>query len=190
MKWLALLLCFVVGACSPERTNRSADALKKYWSLPSFSLLDQHGNPFRRESMDGRVWVVDFFYSSCPGPCPMLNSRLSKLHKDLEGNPRVGFLSISCDPVKDTPEVLSVYAKKFAADARWLFLTGDKESVYRLALEGFKVSIQQVVGAEEPITHSTKLVLVDTEGWVRGFYEGLEDDANSAIIRDAVELSK
>ena len=167
--------------------------LRKYWQIPDFDLIDQQGEAFARSMLNGKVWVVDFFYSSCPGPCPMLSSRLSEIHRKYTGEERVGFLSVSSDPEKDTPDVLLAYSKKFGADKRWRFLTGQKSAVYRLAIEGFKLSLQEVVGAAEPITHSTRLALVDTDGWVRGFYEGVGEDsagASQRLIDDIRELLK
>jgi protein SCO1/2 len=163
------------------------------WQVPGFELRDQRGASFDGSSLKGRVWVVDFFYSTCAGPCPMLTSRLSEIHRKFAGNSRVGFLSISSDPEKDTPEVLAKYAEKFGADDRWFFLTGEKAAVYRLANEGFKLSLTEVPGAVEPITHSTKLVLMDSEGWVRGVYEGVGDaslKASDKLVEEIGELCR
>jgi protein SCO1/2 len=138
--------------------------------------------------MSGRIWVVDFFYTTCPGPCPALTSRLSEVHRAFAGDARVGFLSISSDPVKDTPEVLRRYAERFKADKRWLFLTGDESAVFKLANEGFKMGIAKVEGAPEPVTHSTKLALVDESGMVRGFFEGVgEEDGTGKGRRELVK---
>jgi protein SCO1/2 len=203
-KGTILLTLFLLGGCNrnPNDSNAleflsvnapSEPRLRKYWKIPDFELVDQKGGPFLRGTMEGKLWVVDFFYSSCPGPCPMLTSRVSEIHEAFQGDGRVGFLSISSDPEKDTPEVLSLYAKKFGADERWSFLTGLKPSIYKLAIEGFKLSLQEVVGAAEPITHSTRLVLVDSHGWVRGFYEGVgeeSDGASARLIEDIRELQK
>jgi protein SCO1/2 len=194
--------CFGLVSCRPQIDKTQAEVrslatpeerLRRYWQIPEFALQDQNSQPFVSSQMTGKLWVVDFFYSSCPGPCPMLSSRLSDIHKQLKNEPQVGFLSISSDPEKDTPEILSVYAKKFAADNRWSFLTGQKQAVYKLANEGFKLSLQEVVGAPEPISHSTRLALVDHEGWVRGFYEGVGADSEKAaprLIEDIRELLK
>jgi protein SCO1/2 len=146
-----------------------------HWGVPEFSLIDQDGKAFGRKQMEGRLWVVDFFYSTCPGPCPALTSRLSELHRLFASDQRIGFLSISSDPIKDTPDVLKRYADRFKADGRWSFLTGSEEDIFRLANEGFKMGIAKIEGTAEPVTHSTKLALVDGAGVVRGFFEGVVD---------------
>ncbi len=184
----SVFILFSMVACKPSVaphvvTTQPLPRLEKYWQLSDFDLQDQMGETFSLPRMKGKVWVVDFFYSTCPGPCPALTSRLSEIHRDFSGEPRVGFLSISSDPEKDTPEVLRAYAKKFHADDRWYFLTGQKSSVYGLANNGFKLSLKEVPEATEPISHSTRLALVDAEGWVRGFYEGVGEESPSAAKR-------
>jgi len=161
----------------------SEDALKRFWQVPAFELVDQEGRIFNSSQMLGKVWVVDFFYTTCPGPCPALTSRLSEVHRAFGGENRMGFLSISSDPEKDQPPVLKKYAEKFNADARWLFLTGTTKAIFAIANQGFKLSLTRTEGGAEPVTHSTRLVLVDAAGWVRGFYEGVGEEGNEASVR-------
>jgi protein SCO1/2 len=156
--------------------------LQPLWSLPDFKLTERSEAPVTLGDLKGKVWIADFFYTTCPGPCPMMTSRLSDLHKELSSEADVRFVSISTDPAKDTPEVLKQYAQRFAASDRWLFLTGEKQEIYRLANEGFKLSLTEDPAAAEPITHSTKLVLVDRTGTVRGFYEGIGEEDTQRIV--------
>ena len=95
----------------------------------------------------------------------------------------MGFLSISSNPSKDQPSVLKQYAQRFKADERWQFLTGREETVFLLANNGFKLSLTRTEGGAEPVTHSTRLALVDASGWVRGFYEGVGEESREASIR-------
>jgi len=192
---VCLLLCLLLGGCKPPSrgggasvlqdptAESSSGALKRYWQVPAFELVNQDGKAFHSGQMLGKVWVVDFFYTTCPGPCPALTSRLSEIHRDWASDPRVGFLSVSSDPEKDQPEVLKKYALKFKADDRWTFLTGKTSTVFSLANQGFKLSLTRNEGTAEPLTHSTKLVLVDASGWVRGFYEGVGEESNEASVR-------
>ena len=202
LEMLVRLFAIVVGlsilcGCKPSPSTSAAvlvpapageGSLQKYWQVPAFELTDQEGQPFNSVKMLGKVWIVDFFYTSCPGPCPALSSRLSGLHQSFSGENRVVFLSISSDPEKDTPEVLKRYASKFGADSRWGFLTGPVDSVFSLANQGFKLSLTRSAKPEEPVTHSTRLVLVDARGWVRGFFEGVGEGSEDAgrRLEDAI----
>lgn len=198
--FVAIVLC--TGACRPQpRPDAPAvgqgsipgERLARLWKRPDFEFLDQDGKPFRAAGMEGRIWVVDFFYTTCPGPCPALSSRLSELHRRFAANPGVGFLSISSNPEKDRPEVLKLYADKFGADERWRFLTGDKAQIFSVANQGFKMGLTEGAADGEPVTHSTRLLLVDAEGWVRGFYEGAgegSEEATGRLVADIETLSK
>jgi protein SCO1/2 len=208
MKSLSLLsLLSVAGvlslsACRPQSQKEAVvagsgsvptDRLSRLWKRPEFDFLDQDGTPFSASQMDGKVWVVDFFYTTCPGPCPALTSRLGDLHRRFAANHGVAFLSISSNPEKDRPEVLKLYADKFGADARWRFLTGDKAQIFSVANQGFKMGLTEGAADGEPVTHSTRLLLVDAEGWVRGFYEGVGEgveDASNRLIADIETLTK
>jgi protein SCO1/2 len=200
MKALRFTLAFWVflfAACRPDSRSDAAavghgstpgEQLSRLWKRPDFDFVDQDAQPFRSAQMDGRIWVVDFFYTTCPGPCPALTSRLSALHRQFASNPSVGFLSISSNPEKDSPEVLKLYAEKFGADARWRFLTGDKAQIFSVANQGFKMGLTEGSPDGEPVTHSTRLLLVDAEGWVRGFYEGVGEGGNEASIRLTADI--
>jgi protein SCO1/2 len=177
----------VLPAAEPET---SGNALKRFWQVPAFELVDQDSRTFNSAQMLGKVWIVDFFYTTCPGPCPALTSRLSEVHRSFEGENRIGFLSISSDPEKDQPAVLKKYAEKFNADSRWLFLTGQTNAIFSLANQGFKLSLTRTEGGAEPVTHSTRLVLVDASGWVRGFYEGVGEESNEASERLGAAVRK
>lgn len=162
--------------------------LQPLWPLPEFKLTERSEKPVALSDLKGKVWIADFFYTTCPGPCPMMTSRLSELHKELSSEADVRFVSISTDPAKDTPEILRQYAERFGASERWLFLTGAKEEIYRLANEGFKLSLSEDPTAAEPITHSTKLVLVDRTGTIRGFYEGFGEEDTQRIVEHVRRL--
>lgn len=165
-----------------------APTLQRLWQVPDFKFTERSGQTIQRADLAGKVWVADFFYTTCPGPCPMLSSRLSTMQEKLGGRTDVRLVSISLDPEKDTPEVLKQYAERFKAGPNWLFLTGDKATTYSLVQTGFKLAIAEERNNPEPITHSTKLVLVDREGWVRGLYEGVGQDQTEQLIKDIDKL--
>lgn len=169
------------------------EPLPGYGTVPAFSLTDQDGQSFSSESLHGQVWVVDFIFTRCAGQCPMMTMQMSRLVRAFEAEPAVHFVSISIDPEHDTPEVLGRYARAggVAADGRWVFLTGSREAVWRLCQEGFRLALaEDPANADEPITHSVRLVLVDQDGRVRGFYDATDAAAAQHLQRDARRLLK
>ncbi len=160
--------------------------------LPDFAMsaVAAEGEaPFGRADMLGRVWVADFIFTSCGGPCPLLSARLSRLSRVLA--PEIGLLSVSVDPEGDTPERLRAYARSYGADPRrWVFLRGSSADTYRLLYAGFRspMSVDPKAPAEGRVTHSTRFVLIDTRGGIRGFYDGLSDEDNAALAREARRL--
>lgn len=150
--------------------------LQKYWTIPEFTLTGLDGKPVDHSQLAGKVWVADFFFTTCPGPCEKLTNRLASVHRAVAEDDRARLVSITADPETDTPEVLRKYAARFQAGRRWLFLTGAKPAIHALARDGFKLPIASDANAPGLVTHSTRLVLIDRTGTVRGFYEGAGDD--------------
>jgi protein SCO1/2 len=163
-------------------------AVSSYGTVPAFELLNQNGQAFGSAQLAGKIWIADFIYTTCPGPCPMISSRMSELQKPLEKSD-VHLVSFSVDPEKDTPQVLRGYAEKLQADhARWDFLTGPKSAIYKLSHDGFKLAVSN--GGDErgiPV-HSTRMVLVDRHGQIRGYYDATEPDAVTKVLADTNHL--
>jgi protein SCO1/2 len=190
--------CLLITGCKksepfeliqPMATPAASAELPKYWSIPEFSLTERSGQPLRSSDLAGKVWVADFFYTSCPGPCPALTSRFSDVQNALGNASGVRLVSISVDPGKDTPDVLKVYADRFKAGPNWFFCTGEKEAIIKLAHDGFKLPVAEGGSPEAgPITHTTRLVLVDKTGTARGFYEGTTEEGVRDIVRDIHRL--
>ena len=165
---LTILLMACLAGCGQTKP------LPKMFEVPRFTLTERSGQPFDSASLKGRVWVADFFFASCPGVCLELSKRMSYLHHATRDLPGVHFLSISTDE-KDTPEVLSTYAKEQNASERWSFVGGPKLDVFKLSIEGFKLAIADATGIDvaEKFIHSSKLILIDKQGWIRGYYDGI-----------------
>jgi len=163
-------------------------AMQSYGSVPPFQLVNQNGQAFGSNQLAGKIWIADFIFTACPGPCPMISSRMSELQKPL-GKTDVHLVSFSVDPEKDTPEVLRGYAEKLHAQPqRWDFLTGPKATIYDLSKNGFKLGVSD--GSEEagvPV-HSTRMILVDRHGEIRGYYDALEADAVTKLLADTSHL--
>ena len=162
--------------------------VSSYGMVPAFQLTNQNGQAFGSGQLAGKIWIADFIYTTCPGPCPMISSRMSELQKPLE-NSDVHLVSFSVDPEKDTPAVLRDYAAKLQAQPdRWDFLTGSKSAIYKLSHDGFKLAVSDGSVEQGLPIHSTRMVLVDRRGQIRGYYDAVEADAITNLVADTNHL--
>ena len=180
-----LTAAFAIGATwvqlqPPEKP------LEHYRGLPAFALTNQDREPVTLDDLKGKVWLADFVYTTCPGPCPIISAHMALLQKKLPADPNARIVTFSTDPENDTPDVLKAYATRFGATDRWTFLTGPKDEVYNLIQHGFMLPIAAPAGAQ--IIHSTRIMLVDKGGVVRNFYDGTAMDADGQIIADMRRL--
>jgi protein SCO1/2 len=179
---LLLWLRHIEVAALRQRTVSS------YGRVPSFQLVNQNGQSFGSTQLAGKIWIADFIYTTCPGPCPMISTRMSELQKPLEKTD-VHLVSFSVDPEKDKPEVLRGYAEKLHADPkRWDFLTGPKSTIYDLSHNGFKLAVSDGSDEARIPVHSTRMALVDRHGQIRGYYEATEADAITKLLADTSHL--
>jgi protein SCO1/2 len=186
---LVVALVAVVTATAVERLRRP-EPPPVFDPVPAFSLTNRDGRTVRLQDLRGRPWIADFVFTRCPASCPMMTARMAKLERELPDDLDVPLVSFSVDPEHDTPEVLQRYAESYKAPARWLFLTGGKEEMYRLSRQGFKLGIDipspppPGAPAAEPILHSTRFVLVDGQGRIRGYYDGFDEESMKKLVRD------
>lgn len=168
----------------------SARALPVLFDAPDFTLVERSGKRIARSDLLGRVWVADFIFTSCAGPCPIMTGRMADLQDALQRRGMdVMLVSFSLDPLRDTPDVLATYARRHGANAdRWWFLTGDDEaSVHTMVAKGFRLSVDRARDAG-PIIHSTHFVLVDRLGRIRAYHEGIADEFLHVMLRDIETL--
>jgi cytochrome oxidase Cu insertion factor (SCO1/SenC/PrrC family) len=162
--------------------------VSSYGTVPSFQLTNQNGQAFGSLQLTGKIWIADFIYTTCPGPCPMISGRMSELQKPLEKTD-VHLVSFSVDPEKDTPNVLRGYAEKFQAEkGRWDFLTGPRSAIYKLSHDGFKLAVSDGSDAQGIPVHSTRIALVDRHGRIRGYYDATEAEAITKLLADTNHL--
>jgi len=181
---LAVLLCLR----NVEVTTLRQRSISAYGTVPGFQLTNQNGQPFGSAQLSGKIWIADFIYTTCPGPCPMISSRMSELQKPLQKTD-VHLVSFSVDPDKDTPEVLRGYADKLQAEpGRWDFVTGAKSAIYKLSHDGFKLAVSDGRDAQGIPVHSTRMVLVDRHGQIRGYYDATEPEAITKLLADTNHL--
>jgi len=161
-----------------------------YKQTKPYLLIDQNERFFNLKTLKGEPWLVQFIFSRCLGPCPLLLQRFKKLDASLPSN--VKLISITVDPEYDSPNVLtSLIQERDFASPRWFFLTGKKDTVYQCIRENFLVGITENPSTENPndtFIHSTKIVLVDATGKIRGYYDGLNPDDAKKILRDVNRL--
>ncbi len=175
---LSLIFLFLLGC-----RNRAGE-LPDYETVPHFEMTDSEGHPFDSKQLSGKVWAVDFIYTNCPGPCPLMTSQMHRVEKKVNGESDVGLVSISVDPDRDTPPVLNAFAHKFGGPTpQWVFLTGSPDTVHLLAHDVFKVG-----DLIKRMDHSTRFMLVDKRGHVRGYYSTFDADGISSLERDMEAL--
>jgi protein SCO1/2 len=174
--WLHVLL--------KQRVTAREDRLPVFNQIPQFTLVERSGRPFGLDDLKEKVWVADFFFSTCPGPCPRMNARMAELQQALSGERDARLVSITVDPETDSPAVLADYANRFhATKDRWYFLTGEKSVIRHLAKDGFMVG-----GAEDALLHTTRFMLVDRQGRLRGYYDSSDNESLRKLLADVQRL--
>jgi len=186
---LALVMATIFGAYVASRlVGKRQPPLPVLGSVADFALTNQLGRVVTLSDLRGQVWLADIIFTRCPGTCAKMTREMSQLQSTLAPNDSVKFLSLTADPEHDTPEVLSEYAKKFgAAPERWLFLTGKKLDLYRLATKGLLLAVDEVKADERTspndlFLHSTQFVVVDKQGRVRAGFDGTEPASRQKIV--------
>jgi protein SCO1/2 len=181
--WFSFLILAAAVSCSRE------PELQTFYPVPDFSLTDQTDRTVNFRELKGSVWIADFIFTSCGGTCPAMTQQMRKLQGTVP--PAVRLVSFTVDPEHDTSKVLAAYAAQHGATRdRWLFLTGGKQAMYDICVKGFKLALESDGGTTaEPITHSTRFVLVDKQGQIRGYYSGTEEDDLKRLASDAKRLS-
>ncbi len=156
--------------------------------LPDFAFTERSGKSVSKADLSGQVWVADFIFTSCAGPCPMMSTRMSALGRDLAAFDKLKLVSFSVDPERDTPEVLRTYADQYNADPQqWLFLTGPMDRIYDIAIDGFKITVE-AARQNNQIIHDTRFMLVDHQGVIRGYYHSASEQDLQRLRQDAATL--
>jgi len=179
---LFVVLAFAVAftGCSQR-----APSLEIFGDVPEFHLTAQNGHPFDSQVLAGKIWVADFIYTTCPGPCPRMTSQMHQVQNAVAGIPDVRLVSFTVDPAQDTPTVLAAYANVHgAAPSRWYFLTGPVPTLQMLDRDAFKLG-----NIDGTLQHSTRFVLVDRQGRIRGYYDTSDASSIPKVIADVKALA-
>ncbi len=156
-----------------------------YHTVKPFAFVDQYNEKVTEETVNGKIYVTDFFFTTCQSICPIMSTELERVYKTFEKKPEVMILSHTVDPEEDSVNVMLNYAKLHGVtDKRWLFLTGDKKHLYDLARQGYLLNAEEGNGGEEDFIHTQNFALVDKERHLRGFYDGTDSAEVSRLIID------
>lgn len=156
-----------------------------FHTVQPFELVAQNGLLFSSTQLDGKIYVADFFFATCQTICPEMTMQMKRIQETFKNDTSLFLISHTVNPAHDTAEVLRAYADEFgAADGKWFFLTGDKKSIYDLARHSYFVTALPGDGGPHDFIHSEKLILVDPDKRIRGYYDGTEIEDVSRLIEE------
>lgn len=182
-----LPIYFQNGVDNPFQECPSTDSGQHF--IPEFSFLNQNGESLGRAEMEGKITIVDFFFTSCPSICPLMSKEMERVNDMFRDEPKVQIMSISIDPEYDTPEILKEYAERHnAIPGKWNFLSGPKVETYQLAKCGFVLPTLDGNGVPDDFVHSDKFVLIDEMGRIRGYYSGTDREAVDLLMLETKVL--
>jgi protein SCO1/2 len=168
--------------------------LPVYGQLGDFALVERSGQAFGKREVEGHVWILNFFFSRCTEICPATMPQMARLQDRLAAFQNLRLVSITVDPDHDNPRVLAEYAQRFDAQSgRWYFLTGDANLIYALSINTFHMAAEALPEGQhrdsgDAFLHDGHFVLVDSQAQIRGYYDGLDDEAMERLLRDTQAL--
>jgi len=175
----------IYGPKDYNATTKDTD----YHKVLNFKLTSEMNHTVTLDSFKHKIFVANFFYATCPGICKKMNMELERATKNFAGNPYIKFVSYTVDPMRDSVPVLANYAKLHdAVPYQWYFLTGDKAEIYNLARKSYFAAVDEGDGSN--FVHTQNMALVDTAGYLRGFYSGTDSAEVNRMIIDINLLLK
>ncbi len=193
--WLLLATSIAFFIYALTRTAKPAEGPLSVFGRvsESFRLTNQWGETVSLDDLKGKVWIAYFFFSTCPSICPIMNRNMADVQLEFANNPNVLIVGFTVDPKTDTPEVLRRYGEKWGVQrGKWHYLTGDKEVIYRVARNSFKLGVSpappEQQGGEHDFIHSEKFVLVDSKGQIRGYYNGVDKNEVQRLMQDVYRV--
>lgn len=156
-----------------------------YHTIPDFEFTDQNNEKVTQKSMNGKIYVTEYFFTTCKSICPIMNDHLTRVYKEFKNRKELWILSHTVDPETDSVPVLKQYADAHGVnDERWKFVTGEKKKLYELARKGYLLNAEEGNGGEEDFIHTQNFALIDKEHRIRGFYDGTDSLEIVRMIQD------
>lgn len=165
-------------------------------TISDFSFLDQRGREITKANVSGKIYVTDFFFTTCGGICPKMTTQLQRVQKEFLDDENFMILSHTVNPSYDSVDIMFKYAERFGANHdKWLFLTGSKKDLYLMARKSYLVVPDEADpdfdhGGESDFLHTENFALIDPDGRIRGMYDGTNPDEITELIYDVYDLKK
>jgi len=174
-----------------ELVDTTVQYVRKYHKVPDFKLINQNGDTITQKDYKDKIYIADFFFTTCQGICPIMTDHMVKIQKEFKDDPEVLLLSHSVTPEIDSVAQLKKYAKeKGVIDEKWNLVTGDKKQIYDLARKSYLVAKSQGNGGKYDMVHTENFALIDKNKQVRGFYDGTNPEAIEQLVEDVKLLKK
>ena len=174
-----------------ELVDTTVQYVRKYHKVPDFKLVNQNGDTITQKDYKDKIYIADFFFTTCQGICPIMTDHMVKIQKEFKDDPEVLLLSHSVTPEIDSVAQLKKYAEeKGVIDEKWNLVTGDKKQIYDLARKSYLVAKSQGNGGKYDMVHTENFALIDKNKQVRGFYDGTNPEAIEQLVEDVKLLKK
>ncbi len=176
---------------SKELVDSTIQYVRKYHTIADFKLVNQNGDTITQDKFKDKIYVADFFFTTCLTICPVMTDHMVKIQEKTKNDPKVKLLSHTVFPVADSVPVLKQYAKeKGVIDSKWDLVTGDKKQIYELARKSYLATKSTGDGGKYDMIHTENFVLVDPDKRIRGFYDGTDPEAIDDLLHDITVLEK
>ncbi len=190
MKPKEVLKIYQPADVSTELVDTTLQYVKKYHTIADFSLTNQNGETITQDDYNDKIYVADFFFTTCQTICPIMTSHMAEIQEKLKNDDEVMLLSHTVTPEIDTVAQLKRYAlEKGVNDAKWNLVTGDKKEIYDLARKSY-LAAKDVPFAENDLVHTENFVLVDKKKRIRGFYDGTDPESIEKLLADIKILER
>lgn len=176
----------IFGPRDPSPTNPK-DTI--YHTVAPFQLDAHDGTKFSSEQLDGKIFVADFFFATCQTICPKMSMQMKRVQEAYKDDPEIMLLSYTVNPERDSVAALAAYASEYGAiQGKWYLLTGDKSQIYDLARKSYFITAMEGDGGPDDFIHSEKIVLVDKDKRIRGYYDGTDYESVNLLIDEILVL--